>query len=71
MIINHISRFLSNNKEENNKFIFLGPENYMDEPYYIHDNMFALNVNRRIDNVNTQIDFVRESIKIMEYIDKI
>lgn len=67
----YISRFLSNNKEENNKFIFLGPENYMDEPYYIHDNMFALNVNRRIDNVNTQIDFVRETIKIMEYIDKI
>jgi hypothetical protein len=66
----YISRFLSNNKDENNKYIFLGPTNYIANPYYINDSVFYTNINRKIDNVNNQINFQREASKIMEYIIK-
>jgi hypothetical protein len=57
----YIKHFLSNNDNDcNQKYIFLGPTNYIQDNYYIHDDLFNLNIERRIDNVNIQIDFHRE-----------
>ena len=64
----YIRKFLSNNNNSNRRFIFLGPPNYVNDPYYIDDTVFNLNIKRRIDNINIQIDFDREKLKIVDFI---
>ena len=67
----YIYRFLSNNyKDSNIKFIFLGPTNYIQDNYYINDDYFNLNIQRRNDNVNTQIDSTREGNIILNFLQK-
>ena len=67
--IPYISRFLNNNsKNENILFVFLGPTNYIKNPFYIDDDLFSLKINRRIDNVNVQIDFIREANLLVNFI---
>jgi hypothetical protein len=69
--IPYISRFLNNNgKNKNSLFVFLGPTNYIKHPFYIDDKLFSLDIKRRIDNVNIQIDFLREVKIIIEFIKK-
>lgn len=63
----YIKHFLSNNNS-NEKYIFLGPKNYIKDDYYIDDDFFDLNIQRRINNVNIQIDFAREGDKIINFI---
>jgi hypothetical protein len=69
---NYIYKFLSNNHNNDPtiKFIFLGPTNYIQDNYYIHDEHFDLNIQRRIDNVNIQIDFIREKDIIFKFLQK-
>lgn len=64
----YILDFLSNNNDEKQNYIFLGPKNYVKHKYYIDDNFFSLDIKRRIDNVNIQIDSDRESLSIINYI---
>lgn len=66
----YILKFLSNNIDEQQKYIFLGPEKYVEHNYYINDKIFDLNIQRRIDNVNIQINFIREKIEIINFINK-
>ena len=64
-----ITNFLNNNKIDINiNFIFLGPINYIKNDYYISDDFFNPNIVRRIDNVNIQIDFCRESSIILNHL---
>ena len=64
-----ISEFLSNNnKNDNIIFLFLGPTNYIKHPFFIDDDIFSLDIKRRIDNVNIQIDFDREAEVINKFI---
>ena len=65
----YISRFLNNNsKNENILFLFLGPTNYIKNKFYINSDLFSLDIKRRIDNVNIQIDFDMEVKIIVEFI---
>jgi len=64
-----ISRFLSNNSKNSNIFfVFLGPRHYIKDPYYIDDDLFSLKINRQINNVNVQIDFIREANLLVNFI---
>jgi hypothetical protein len=67
----YIYKFLNNNNNDpTQKFVFLGPTNYIHDNYYIHDDHFDLNIQRRIDNVNIQIDSDRERDKILTFLQK-
>ena len=46
------------------------PLKYVEHNYYINDKIFDLNIQRRIDNVNIQINFIREKIEIINFINK-
>lgn len=63
----YILLFLNNNDGQH-KYIFLGPQNLITHDYYINDNAFKLNIIRRSDNVNTQINFTREAYEICNFI---
>jgi hypothetical protein len=65
----YIYIFLRNNYDNSNmKYIFLGPRNYIEDKYYIHDDIYDLNITRRIDNVNIQIDFARDAFIISNFL---
>lgn len=63
-----INNFLSNNKNDDMIFIFLGPRQYISNHFYIDDDYFKLDIIRRPDNVNIQIDFTREHDIIINFI---
>ena len=67
----YISQFLNNNNKQNDlnmTFLFLGPTNYIKDEYYIDYDIFSLDIKRRIDNVNVQIDFFKEAPRIVYFL---
>ena len=68
----YINKFLENNdKNPNIIFIFLGPKlDLIRGKHYIVDNNMNVNIKRRPNNVNINLNFVRESKIIVEYIKK-
>jgi uncharacterized protein (DUF1919 family) len=67
----YINRFLSNNdKNKNIFFLFVGPQDYVNHDLYVHVDYYNLNIKRRIDNVNVEIDFDKDADTILNFFKK-
>ena len=71
--VDYINNFLKNNDNDNNIiFLFVGPIlEGITEKHYIIANYMNKNIIRHKNNVNIQLDFDKDSVIIVDYINKL